>query len=357
MSKDFSSKLLRWQEENPRHLPWKASKNPYYIWLSEIILQQTRVEQGTPYYLKFITNYPKVSDLANATEQQVLKDWEGLGYYSRARNLHASAKYIHNELNDQFPQSYEEIIKLKGVGSYTAAAIASFAYDLPHAVVDGNVYRVLSRIFGIHLPIDSTEGKKFFQNKADELLPMDQAAAFNQAIMNFGATHCKPKLPLCSNCPFAEHCVAYNEDIISELPKKKNKLSKKARHFNYLVYTDSESIKIIERKSKDIWQNLFEFPMLETKAPVDEEQLKELLTNKKLLQKEIGINYIDGGKQTLSHQIIHAKFFKIELKTSNSPFNIEGSEFVSFRDLTTFAFPVVIREFIERNIYQGSILL
>lgn len=357
MSKDFSTKLLRWHEDNPRFLPWKENKNPYHIWLSEIILQQTRVEQGTPYFLKFTTNYPTVSDLANAPEQQVMKDWEGLGYYSRARNLHTSAKYIHEELNGIFPERYEEILKLKGVGTYTAAAIASFAFDLPYAVVDGNVYRVLSRIFGIHLPIDSTEGKKYFQQKADELLPHDKAAAFNQAIMNFGATHCKPKKPACISCPFEDVCYARKEDLIQELPKKKNKLSKKARYFNYLVFTDTKSIQVCERKAKDIWQNLYEFPMFETTKETPLDQLESLLDENKILTQAAKLQYLGGGKQTLSHQVIYAKFYKIELNDTNSPFTIEGSQFVSFEELINFAFPVVIRDFIANNIYQGSLLL
>ena len=357
MSKDFSKKLLRWHEDNPRFLPWKENKNPYHIWLSEIILQQTRVEQGTPYFLKFTANYPTVSDLATAPEQQVMKDWEGLGYYSRARNLHASAKYIHQELKGKFPETYDEIIKLKGVGAYTAAAIASFAYDLPHAVVDGNVFRVLSRIFGIHLPIDSTEGKKHFQQKADILLPKNKAAAFNQAIMNFGATHCKPKKPACDICPFNSDCYALKEDLIAELPKKKNKLSKKARYFNYLINTDSGSIQICERKSKDIWQNLFEFPLYETAEGISENQLELLLKKDGVLPEKSRINYLGGGKQTLSHQIIYAKFYNTELKDTKSPVTIEGSQFVSFKELINFAFPVVIRDFIANNIYQSSLLL
>ena len=357
MSKDFSTKLLRWQEDNPRPLAWKGSKNPYHIWLSEIILQQTRVEQGTPYYIKFTSNYPTVADLANAPENKIMEDWEGLGYYSRARNLHASAKYIHETLGGKFPETYEEILKLKGVGTYTAAAIASFAYDLPYAVVDGNVYRVLSRIFGIHLPIDSTAGKKYFQEEVNKLLPKEKAAAFNQAIMNFGAKHCTPKLPSCNSCPFAEDCVAKKDDLIGELPRKKNKLSKKARYFNYLILTDSASVQIVERISKDIWQNLFEFPLLETQQETKLNQMELLLEEQALFKDKFEISFIGGGKQTLSHQIIHAKFYKIELKGSNSPFTIEGGQFVSFKDLTNFAFPVVIRDFISKNIYQSSFLL
>ncbi|MEM6964892.1 MAG: A/G-specific adenine glycosylase, partial [Bacteroidota bacterium] len=215
MNKQFFTKqLLRWSETIDRPMPWKGEKNPYLIWLSEIILQQTRVEQGLPYFLKFKANYPTVHDLANAPEDEVMKLWEGLGYYSRARNLHFTAKFISKELNGIFPKNYDSILKLKGVGAYTAAAIASFAYDLPHAVVDGNVYRVLSRFFGIKTPIDTTEGKKQFTQLANELLVSDQAAKYNQAIMDFGAIQCMPKNPLCHECTFQTTCKAFQQKKI-----------------------------------------------------------------------------------------------------------------------------------------------
>jgi len=231
----FTKELLKWSRKHPRDLPWKATKNPYFIWLSEIILQQTRVEQGTPYYLKFVEHYPTVIDLANAPEDEVLKLWEGLGYYSRARNLHAAAKYIHQELEGKFPNQHQDILALKGVGVYTAAAIASFAFDLPHAVVDGNVYRVLSRYFGISTPIDSTAGKKEFAKLAQELLDNDRAAAYNQAIMDFGATHCLPKNPKCGTCPLQSNCIAVAEKAISSYPLKEKKNQEKISLFSLFI--------------------------------------------------------------------------------------------------------------------------
>ena len=223
----FSSTLLNWHKKNNRTLPWKVDKDPYKIWLSEIILQQTRVEQGIPYYQKFIATFPTIHDLAQTDESNVLKVWEGLGYYSRARNLHDTAKYISIHLNGVFPSSYENLLKLKGVGPYTAAAIASFAYDLPHAVVDGNVYRVLSRIFGIKTPMDSSEGRKEFQKIAQELINAQDPGGYNQAIMDFGATVCTPKNPNCNQCPFSEQCFAFLNRSINQLPVKNKNIQKK----------------------------------------------------------------------------------------------------------------------------------
>ncbi|NJN78344.1 MAG: A/G-specific adenine glycosylase, partial [Saprospiraceae bacterium] len=225
--KDFTPNLLFWFSKNYRPMPWKGERNPYYIWLSEIILQQTRVEQGLPYFLKFKENYPTIKDLAAATEDEVMLLWQGLGYYSRARNLHFTAKYITYELDGIFPNTYSEIIRLKGVGSYTAAAIASFAYNLPHAVVDGNVYRVLSRYFGIHTPIDSTEGKKQFEKLANDLIDKERAADYNQAIMDFGATHCTPRNPSCSACILSSNCIGFNTQKNDILPVKTKKIKKK----------------------------------------------------------------------------------------------------------------------------------
>ena len=219
----FTKNLMAWFATNHRPMPWKGEKNPYLIWLSEIILQQTRVEQGLPYFLKFKENYPTVTDLANAPEDEVMRMWQGLGYYSRARNLHFTAKHIAYDLNGVFPKTYVEILKLKGVGTYTAAAIASFAYDLPNAVVDGNVYRVLARYFGIETPIDSTIGKKEFTKLAYELLDNKRPADYNQAIMDFGATQCKPKKPNCINCPLNQKCIGFNTQKIDTLPIKTKK--------------------------------------------------------------------------------------------------------------------------------------
>ena len=231
----FSNTLIYWYLQNKRALPWRKSKHPYFIWLSEIMLQQTRVVQGLAYYLKFTEEFPTVFDLAKAEESTVLKMWQGLGYYSRARNLHFSAKYIANELNGEFPSTYKEIIKLKGVGDYTASAIASICFNEPTAVVDGNVYRVLSRYFGIATPINSSAGIKEFKALAQSLLNTKQPGTYNQALMDFGAMHCKPQNPLCDTCPFANSCVALEKKLTKELPVKEKKIKITKRYFNFLV--------------------------------------------------------------------------------------------------------------------------
>ncbi|MEO1264044.1 MAG: A/G-specific adenine glycosylase, partial [Bacteroidota bacterium] len=241
---------MEWFSTNHRPLPWKGEKNPYLIWLSEIILQQTRVEQGLPYFEKFKKKYPTVKDLANAPEDEVMKMWEGLGYYSRARNLHAAAKFIADELNGTFPDTFHEILGLKGVGPYTAAAIASFAYGLPHAVVDGNVYRVLSRFFGIEEPIDTTAGKKLFAALAQELLDEKQAGNYNQAIMDFGATHCTPALPACTSCLMKSKCTAFQKNTVNKLPVKIKKTKRRQRFFNYLILNEKGNVFIKKRTQK-----------------------------------------------------------------------------------------------------------
>src|SRR5690606_265290 len=255
----FTRRLMHWHAtHNDRSLPWKEEKDPYKIWLSEIILQQTRAQQGLPYYIKFTEAYPKVKDLATAAEEEVFRLWQGLGYYNRCRNMLATARYIHTELGGKFPRSFEEIQNLKGVGAYTAAAIASFAYGLPHAVVDGNVYRVLSRYFGIDKPIDSTAGKKEFTKLADALLDKTGSAGYNQAIMDLGATVCKPASPDCDGCPLAEKCFARANGLIADLPVKSKKLTIKTRHFHYILFLHDGHLWIRKRTEKDIWQNLHE---------------------------------------------------------------------------------------------------
>ena len=265
----FSNKLIAWYKQNKRDLPWRKTTDPYQIWLSEIILQQTRVDQGLNYYHKFIKKYPNIHSLAQASEKDVLNLWQGLGYYSRARNLHFTAKYISNELNGQFPSKHKEILKLKGVGEYTAAAISSFSYKEVYPVIDGNVYRVLSRIFGVENPIDSTEGKKVFKKLAAELINTKNPDTYNQAIMEFGALQCTPKKPKCEDCPFLLECFAYKNELIAELPKKENKIKQRNRYFNYLVIINDDAFYLNERKEKDIWQGLFDFPVFETSEPLN----------------------------------------------------------------------------------------
>lgn len=317
----FREKLLAWSEAHPRPLPWKGVRDPYLIWLSEIILQQTRVEQGLPYFEKFAAQYPTVRQLADAPEEELFKLWEGLGYYSRARNLHATAKYIANDLNGRFPDTYEGIRALKGVGDYTAAAIASFAYRLPHAVVDGNVYRVLSRIFGIETPIDTPAGKREFTALATRLLDPAAPDAFNQAMMDFGATHCLPRLPKCSQCPFSTECVARTAGRVAVLPVKSKTLQRRDRFFLYLVFKSGDRTLVRRREDKDIWQNLWEFPLLELPALPDGRAEAERLIDERFFPqgRPAGMQIVRTSqpmRQTLTHQQISAIFCEIDLPES-----------------------------------------
>jgi len=310
----FSGKLINWYLQNKRDLPWRNTKDPYLIWLSEIILQQTKVEQGLSYYFAFAKEFPTVKSLAQAENNKIMKLWQGLGYYSRARNLHATAKNISENYYNLFPNTYNELLKLKGVGDYTAAAIASFAFDKPHATVDGNVYRVLSRIFGISTPIDSNDGKKEFNQLANELIDKKKSATHNQAIMEFGAIQCKPINPKCSICPFSEMCFAFANNKIKELPFKAKKILVRKRFFNYIVLNHNSCIIINKREEKDIWINLYDFPLIETEKEIDEEEFlnsknwKEFILNKKYIIKSVSITY----KHILTHQKIYARFWEIE---------------------------------------------
>lgn len=301
---DFHLLIADWYRLNKRDLPWRNTKNPYFIWLSEVIMQQTRVDQGTNYYLKFTSNYPTIKKLAAANEQEILNDWQGLGYYSRARNLHAAAKFIMNELNGEFPVDFNSIQELKGVGPYTAAAIASFAYDEKVAVVDGNVYRVLSRIFNIDLPIDSTQGKKTFQELADSLIPDNYPGEFNQAIMEFGALHCTPTQPKCDTCPFEAKCESRAHNTINQRPVKSKKIAIRKRYFYYSIYSDNRSIVVQKRENKDIWQHLFEFPLVESSEKLTKKELLNQIEDHGFTIQKISPEF----KHILSHQHIFAQF-------------------------------------------------
>jgi len=352
LKKHFTENLLKWNStENDRKLPWKGIKNPYFIWLSEIILQQTRAEQGLPYYLKFIENFPEVADLAAADEDKVMKLWQGLGYYSRARNLHSAAKCIIDVYEGKFPSKYEDILSLKGVGPYTAAAIASFAFGLPYAVVDGNVYRVLSRYFGIADPIDSTIGKKKFSTLAQELIDKKRPAQYNQAIMDFGAKLCAPANPACMFCPMSANCVAFQTGQIKNLPVKQKKIKKRERFFYYLILNKKQEILIKKRTEKGIWRNLYDFPLIETEKEVDDAELNKLiLLNFGIddsVEKKASKTYI----HILTHQKIYVKFIKIDLKKK-----LKNDEFigVSSKKLIEYAFPKVIDKFLEENSYYAK---
>ena len=343
----FSDTLLAWNREvNRREMPWKGEKNPYLVWLSEIILQQTRVEQGLPYFLRFKDTYPTIRELADAPEDDVMRLWQGLGYYSRARNLHATAKHIAYELGEIFPSNYEEIVKLKGIGPYTAAAIASFVYGERQAVVDGNVIRVLSRVYGIEQAFDTTEGRKTFSALAQKLVSDGYPGDYNQAIMDFGATVCVPAKPKCGECPFAEKCTANKGNRQDELPVREKRIVKKERFFYYLVLRDEQEIIINKRGPGDIWQGLYELPLIESDKPI-RKNLKKTVTEYLDMNCEI-LNYSKPYTQQLTHQTIQSVFIFVELADFQKA-RIEGAVSVPLKKLHTFGFPKVVHLFLTEN--------
>ena len=303
----FAVSLISWYKKNYRKLPWRNTNEPYTIWVSEIILQQTRVNQGLPYFKNFIERFPTLESLAKSSEEEVLNQWQGLGYYSRARNMHYTAKYIFNHLNGTFPNKYKELIKLKGIGDYTASAIASFSFNEPKAVIDGNVYRVLSRVFGILNDINSKEGQNGIKNLADNLLPKKEHATYNQAIMEFGALICAPKVPKCETCVIANICYAKEKGEQLSLPLKIKKVKIKTRYFNFLVFQLNDYIVIEKRTDKDIWQHLYQFPMIETS-----EEIEDPLNLKKLKGNIINLKKV---KHLLTHQVIMASFWHMSVQT------------------------------------------
>ncbi|MBC7886485.1 MAG: A/G-specific adenine glycosylase [Ferruginibacter sp.] len=336
--------LINWNtNDNKRQMPWKGEKDPYKIWLSEIILQQTRVEQGLDYYNRFVKAFPTVIHLAGAAETKVFKLWEGLGYYTRCKNLIATAKYITNNLSGIFPDKYEDILALKGIGPYTAAAIGSFAFNLPHAVVDGNVFRVLSRYFGIAIPTDSTDGKKIFSSLANDLLDKKQPGTYNQAIMDFGALICKPKLPLCSTCVLKDRCKAFLQASVQQLPVKEKSITKKTRWFYYLVIDCNEEVYVRKRGKGDIWENLYEFILIETSEAVQLENfqpLKKILGKNKFEVEHISAFY----KQLLTHQTIQGQFIRVKIKL---PLTLKGYSLVKKRALEKLPFPKFISNYLK----------
>ena len=339
----FSNTLTHWYLQNKRELPWRKSRDPYFIWLSEVMLQQTRVAQGLSYYLKFTTTFPTVFDLAKADESIVLKMWQGLGYYSRARNLHAAAKHIAFELNGEFPTSYLEIIKLKGIGDYTASAIASICFDEPTAVVDGNVYRVLSRYFGIYTSTNSSSGIKEFKALAQSLIDVSQPGNFNQAIMDFGALHCKPQNPLCESCPFADSCVAFEKKLTKVLPIKDKKIKVKKRYFNFLVIqTDDDKTILSERKGNGIWQGLYQFPLIETTQNISGEALISNEEFISLFPEKSSILLFNKKEivHKLSHQHLYTQFWIVRPKTA-----FEAN--IDWADVENYPVPVLIANFLK----------
>ncbi|WP_339890168.1 A/G-specific adenine glycosylase [uncultured Flavobacterium sp.] len=338
----FSNSLIHWYLQNKRDLPWRNTTDSYTIWLSEIILQQTRVAQGTPYFEAFISTFPTVFDLAKANEEQVLKLWQGLGYYSRARNLHATAKYVVDELNGVFPTSYNELIKLKGIGEYTAAAIASFSVNENVAVLDGNVYRVLARYFNVHNDISVSSTKKVFQELAKEVLPKKNAHIYNQAIMEFGALQCVPKSPNCSECTFSDSCAALQNKTVAILPIKSKKTKVTSRYFNYIVFEDlNGNTTINQRLGKGIWQNLYEFPVIEIDSIINEDEIINLISKEYSNITNIIFLPTYDVVHKLSHQTLYIQFIKVQIST-------ELKDFISTHDLKKLPFPIVIHNFIER---------
>lgn len=340
----FSEILTLWYSIHKRNLPWRETKNPYFIWLSEIILQQTQIKQGIPYYETFIGQFPTVHGLANAKEEQVLKLWQGLGYYSRARNLHFSAKYISHELNGEFPKSYKDLIKLKGVGDYTASAISSICYNEKTAVVDGNVYRVLSRYFNIETPVNSSEGITEFKSLAQQQLPKTSLGDYNQAIMEFGAIQCKPVNPNCSECPLQKNCKAFKLRRIKELPVKLKKTKVSKKYFNFLVFLSNDNRTIIEKRTnKGIWQNLYQFPLIESHKSLNRDNLKSNSKIEDLLNGKTYAVSLYNEKEVvhkLSHQHLYTKFWIIEI--DNLP-----SKGIEISKIKEFPVPILIANFIE----------
>ena len=346
-SSAFSRGLLAWDKDhNQRVMPWKGEKDPYRIWLSEIILQQTRVEQGWTYYTRFIVAYPDIRSLALAPEQEVFKLWEGLGYYTRCRNLLATARYIAFERNGIFPETYEEILQLKGVGPYTAAAISSFAFNLPHAVVDGNVFRVLARITGDATPVDSTEGKNVFTSLATRLLDKEFPGRYNQAMMDFGALICKPRSPRCEECPFSLSCVAKNQGTIDILPVKAKKIKPRKRWFYYIVIEHGDHIAIRKRVEKDIWQDLYEFPLVESDKQVGQEILLRQIEEKRWMEKGFSLRQFSPlFKQQLTHQSIAGRFITIRL--DKKPGAMNDWIWIRRERIGDYPFPGYINQFLR----------
>ncbi|HUH46956.1 MAG TPA: A/G-specific adenine glycosylase [Arenibacter sp.] len=339
----FSRIILEWYAVNKRDLPWRETREPYFIWLSEIMLQQTRVAQGIPYYMKFVEAFPSIEDLAAATEGEVLKLWQGLGYYSRARNLHATAKMVAEKYNGIFPDTYGGLLSLKGVGDYTASALASICFNLPEAVVDGNVYRVLARYYGIDLPINSSAGKRYFKGLAEQVMDVGNIRDYNQGIMEFGAIQCVPKNPDCGACPLKSDCVALATNRIDSLPVKAGKTKVRNRYFNYLVLLDGSNKTLLrQRKGSGIWQNLYEFPLLESEGEIGLEEVERNLSKVVTVEEPAGIYLYNEEKvvHKLSHQHLHTWFWIVyfdgQLKNS-----------IKLSDLHSYPVPVLIADFIN----------
>lgn len=351
----FAAKLVAWYELNKRELPWRETCDPYTIWLSEIILQQTRVKQGLPYFRRFVEAYPDVYALAQASENEVLRLWQGLGYYSRARNLHRCAQEIIKNYNGQFPEDYAGLIKLKGIGPYTAAAIASFAYNETVPVVDGNVFRVLSRVFGVKEDILSSSGQKAFRYLAGQLVPEGSANVYNQAIMEFGALQCTPKSPSCLLCPISQMCYAYQHNLQPSLPVRVKKVKVKKRYFSYLVFRQGKRLWMRQRQHKDIWQGLYDFHLVETSQQIDD--IEDLPTDQTMLPlSKDGVSVEMSGlyKHQLTHQQLWVRFFTINVSDTilaNSLSNSQILKAYSFEEVKELPKPILIDNYLSGVIF------
>ena len=350
MKQSVTALLMEWHtKNNTRQMPWKGIKDPYKIWLSEVILQQTRVDQGMAYYEKFVHNYPSIKDLAEAKDEAVFKLWEGLGYYNRCKNLLFTARFIIDNYGGKFPAEYDEIVALKGIGPYTAAAIASFAFNKPFAVVDGNVFRVLSRLFAIETPIDSTIGKQQFTALAQEVLDKKKAGLFNQAIMDFGATVCKPVNPQCNTCHLQKVCVGYSKAVVNKLPVKEKVLLKKNRWFYYFLLECQGRILVEKRVLKDIWENLYELYLLESNEQLswNDTTVKDWLFQQLGIEKATVSAISTLQKQQLTHQLIKGQFIKVSL--DSIPNNLKHHQWYPINELKDLAFPKFINQFLDEN--------
>lgn len=340
--------LIRWYTKNQRQLPWRKSKDPYKIWLSEIILQQTQVKQGLPYYEQFILHFPDVISLSKAKEQTVLKLWQGLGYYSRARNLHVAAKLVAKKYKGRFPKDYNTLITLKGVGDYTASAISSICNNEAQAVLDGNVFRVLSRLFAEKTPINTTPGKKLFRQLAQDILDTKNPGDHNQAMMELGALICTPKNPDCPNCPLAHKCLGLRSKNPTQFPVKNNTQKIKKRFINYLVFQNENRILIVKQSGNDIWQGLYAFPFLETNGPVTELEITSHLKSLGIKsEKDYRItSFKEMPKHQLSHQQILAGFWEILI--INTKAKLPG-KWVNQKQIATYPFPVLIARYFKKS--------
>ncbi len=350
---DFHKILNLWYQQNKRILPWRKNHEPYSVWVSEIILQQTRISQGTDYFIRFIQQFPDIRSLASASEEEILKTWQGLGYYSRARNMHAAARQIINQYNGQFPETYDELKKLKGIGDYTAAAIASISFGAEKAVVDGNVFRVLSRIFGIQTPIDTLKGKKELSELAQSLLDKQNPGHYNEALMDFGAIQCTPRNPSCTACLFKDKCYAFLNSKIDYFPVRSKKVSQKKRYFNFLFIRHKNNFFFEQRIAKDIWHNLYQLPLIETFTQIDESELisipefASLIKGLKVTVKADSPTFI----HPLTHQNLSIRFFQISL-----PKPIKNSAWIAtdFKSFSRYPVPKPIEAYLTNKLLKSD---